>query len=78
MEVIKRLEPLWLALVMLGAINWGLVGLFDTNLVTKIFGSGGAVDVVYVVFGVAALMFVPRLLDQLGHIGGHRMRPHGA
>ena len=26
MEFIKRLEPVWLALVVVGALNWGMVG----------------------------------------------------
>ena len=51
MEFMKRLEPLWLALVVIGALNWLMVGLFDTNVVTEIFGSGTASDVVYVIVG---------------------------
>jgi uncharacterized membrane protein YuzA (DUF378 family) len=46
MEFMKRLEPLWLALVVIGALNWLLVGLFDTNVVTEILGNGTASDVV--------------------------------
>lgn len=47
----------WL-LVLVGALNWGLVGAFDYNLVAEIFGadSTGA-DVVYILVGVAALYF---------------------
>jgi len=77
MEMVKRLEPLWLALVMVGALNWAILALFDTNVVEEILGSGTAADVVYVLAGVAALMFVPRLMDAL-HLGAHRARPHGA
>lgn len=77
MEMIKRLEPLWLALVMVGALNWAILALFDTNVVEEILGSGTAADVVYVLVGVAALMFVPRMMEAL-HLGGHRARPHGA
>jgi uncharacterized membrane protein YuzA (DUF378 family) len=71
MEFIKRLEPLWLALVVVGALNWGLVGLFDWNLVTEIFGTGTVTDVIYVVVGVAGLMMVPRLLEDF-RLGTHR------
>lgn len=77
MEMVKRLEPLWLALVMVGALNWAILALFDTNVVEEILGSGTAADVVYVLVGVAALMFVPRMMEAL-HLGGHRARPHGA
>ena len=46
MEFIKRSEPVWLALVIIGALNWGIVGLFDTNVVEEILGTGTAADVV--------------------------------
>ena len=71
MEFIKRLEPLWLALVVVGALNWGLVGLFDWNLVTEIFGTGTVTDVIYVIVGFAGLMMVPRVLEDF-RLGTHR------
>lgn len=44
-------------LVLLGAINWGLVGIFDWNFVTAIFGSGRTVGsiIVYVLILLSAL-----------------------
>ena len=33
----KRLEPLALFLVLIGALNWGMVGFFDENVVARIF-----------------------------------------
>ena len=75
MEMLKRLEPLALVLVIVGALNWGIFGLTDTNVLAEIFGTGTLVDVVYVVVGVAGLMFVPRLMDEL-HIG-HGPHPRG-
>ena len=65
MVFMKRLEPLWLALVLIGALNWLMVGLFDTNVVTEILGSGTASDVVYVIVGIAGLALVPRLIEDL-------------
>ena len=61
----KRLEPLWLALVIVGAVNWLAIGLFDTNVVTEIIGSGTASDVVYVLVGIAGLAMVPRLVEEI-------------
>lgn len=75
MTFMKRLEPVWLLVVILGGLNWAAVALFDTNVVSEIFGSGTATDVVYVVIGFAALMFVPRLMEDM-HVGGHR-HAHG-
>jgi uncharacterized membrane protein YuzA (DUF378 family) len=77
MEMMKRFEFLWLTLVILGALNWLMVGLFDTNVVTEIFGSGTATDVVYVIVGIAGLAMVPRLLEDL-HIGAGRTHATGA
>ena len=53
MESIKRMEPIWLALVVFGALNWLLVGLFEWNLVAEIFGTGTVTDVIYVIVGLA-------------------------
>ena len=77
MEFIKRAEPIWLALVVLGALNWGIVGLFDTNVVEEILGSGTAADVAYVIVGLAGLAMLPRLLGEL-RMGSHRAHPTGA
>ena len=68
MEMIRKLEPLALFLMILAALNWAILALFDTNVVTEIFGTGTFTDVVYVVFGVSALMLIPRLMEEL-HLG---------
>ena len=38
-----------------------MVGLFDTNVVTEVFGTGTASDVVYDIVGLAGLAMLPRL-----------------
>jgi len=48
----------WIALVLvlIGALNWGLVGIFDFDLVAAIFGEMSALArIVYVIVGLAAL-----------------------
>ena len=42
-------------LVVVGALNWGLIGLLDLNLVTMVFGMGGLSQLVYVLVGVSAV-----------------------
>ena len=32
MEMLKKFEPLALLFVILGALNWGILGLTDTNV----------------------------------------------
>jgi uncharacterized membrane protein YuzA (DUF378 family) len=77
MEFIKRAEPIWLVLVIVGALNWGILGLFGTNVVQEILGTGTAADVLYVIVGIAGLAMVPRLFEEL-HLGTHRAHPTGA
>jgi uncharacterized membrane protein YuzA (DUF378 family) len=54
-----------LVLLIVGGINWGLVGLFGIDLVATLFGDmSGLSRVVYVLVGIAALISVfalPRL-----------------
>lgn len=47
----------WVAwtLVVVGALNWGLVGAARLNLVESVVGSGSLAQVVYVLVGVAGL-----------------------
>lgn len=76
MEMIKRLEPIALLIVVLGALNWGMVGLFDTNVISDVFGSGTLTDVVYTVVGLCGLVLVPRTLEGM-HVKEHMPHPRG-
>lgn len=76
MEALKRFEPFWLLFVVLGGLNWACIALFDTNVMSEIFGTGTLLDIVYIVVGFAALMLVPALMERL-HIGDFH-RPHAA
>lgn len=52
----KVLNGIVLALIVIGAINWGLIGLFNFNLVTYIFGNMEAISrLVFVLVGIAGL-----------------------
>lgn len=51
----------WVAfvLVIIGALNWGLVGFFNWNLVSAIFGDMTTVSkVIYDLVGIAALYMI--------------------
>jgi len=53
----ETLEKVALVLVIVGALNWGLVGLADFNLVTTILGEGSALtNIVYDLVGLSALV----------------------
>lgn len=48
-----------LALVVIGALNWGLVGFFDYDLVASIFGTAStAARVIYGLVGIAGVYTV--------------------
>ncbi|MBM3247070.1 DUF378 domain-containing protein [Candidatus Pacearchaeota archaeon] len=47
----------WIALILLiiGGLNWGLVGVFEYDLVAALFGVGVVAKTVYDLVGLAAL-----------------------
>lgn len=51
----KMLHYVAFALVIVGALNWGLVGLLNFNLVTMLLGSTGLVNIVYILVGASAV-----------------------
>ena len=69
----KGLNALALILVIVGGINWGLVGLFDLDLVAAIFGADTLLtNIVYIVVGAAAvycLMLLKKVTtDDVRHV----------
>ncbi len=52
----KSLHMVAFTLVLVGALNWGLVALLNFNLVTALLGSWPTVErVVYILVGVSAV-----------------------
>lgn len=53
----KVLHFVTLVLIIVGALNWGLIGLFDFNLVMKIFGQAPGIEkLVYILVGISAVV----------------------
>ena len=63
----KTLNLITLTLVIIGAINWLLVGLFEFNLVDAIFGSLSALTrIIYILVGISglwAISFFSKIAD---------------
>ncbi|MCI5966847.1 MAG: DUF378 domain-containing protein [Tenericutes bacterium] len=60
----QTLQKVALALVIIGAINWGLVGLFDFNLVSTLFGADNVITkIVYVLVGIAGVIDISLLFN---------------
>ena len=53
----ETLQKICLVVTIIGAINWGLIGLFDFNLVASLFGSGSMLSrIVYSLVGITGLI----------------------
>ena len=53
-----------LVLIIIGAINWGLVGFFKFNLVDTIFGSMSVISrIIYALVGISGLWGIKLLFD---------------
>jgi uncharacterized membrane protein YuzA (DUF378 family) len=56
---VKAIYTTALVLIVIGGINWGLVGFFDYNLVDSLFGMGSVLArVVYALVGLGALYVI--------------------
>lgn len=60
----KPISMVALALVIIGGLNWGLVGLFEFNLVTALLGEGSALS--RIVFSLVGLSAIWVAVDSFG------------
>ncbi|MEK3888872.1 DUF378 domain-containing protein [Bacillus sp. FSL K6-3431] len=62
MKVLRRIA---LALVIIGAINWGLIGLFEFDLVGSIFGgtTSGFARFIYTLVGISGIICIGLLFN---------------
>ena len=70
MNAIRLVNLIALILLVIGGLNWGLVGIFDWNLVSAIFGPGqnaGSV-IVYVLIFLATLWVIFSTLSNRGRL----------
>lgn len=60
----KVIDTIALILVIIGAINWGLVGIFDFNLVDTLFGVMSVISrIIYILVGISGLWTIKLLFD---------------
>ena len=53
----QTLQKTCLVLTIIGAIVWGLIGIFDFNLVATIFGDNSTLSrIIYTLVGIAGLI----------------------
>lgn len=64
----ETLQKITLALNIVGGLNWALVGLFDFNLVTALFGADSILtNVIYVLIGICAAFNIGILFMHLNN-----------
>ena len=60
----KIVDKIALVLIIIGAINWGLVGIFNFNLVDAIFGTMSVISrIIYALVGISGLWAIKMLFD---------------
>ncbi|MGN1338497.1 MAG: DUF378 domain-containing protein [Candidatus Coprovivens sp.] len=60
MNIIRKIS---LALIIIGALNWGLVGIFDFNLVTFLFKDSILTTITYAIIAFAGLACITYYFD---------------
>lgn len=61
----KAIDTIALVLIIIGALNWGLIGLFSFDLVAAIFGEMSILSrIIYSLVGVSGLWGIKLLFDR--------------
>ncbi len=60
----KVIDKIALVLIIIGAVNWGLIGIFKFDLVAALFGEMSAISrIVYSLVGISGLWGIKLLFD---------------
>lgn len=64
-EMMEILKKICLVLIIIGALNWAFVGLFELDLVASLFGGSDALlaKIIYIIIGIAGLIDISMLFD---------------
>jgi len=66
MKIMNILQKISLVLTIIGAINWGLIGLFNFNLVDSLFGIDSFLSMlIYILVGIAGIINIMLLFTDL-------------
>ena len=62
----ETLQKVCLVVTIIGALNWGLIGLFDFNLVDNLFGVDSMLsNIVYILVGICGLVNIGILFNHI-------------
>ncbi len=62
----ETLQKICLVFTIIGAVVWGLIGLFDFNLVAYIFGEASMLSrIIYTIVGITGLINIGLLFNHI-------------
>ena len=61
----ETLQKVCLVFTIIGAIVWGLIGFFNFNLVSFIFGESVLTRIVYIIVGICGLINISTLFSHI-------------
>ena len=61
----NMIQKIALVFTIIGAINWGLIGLLNFNLVEAIFGEALLSAIIYMIVGIAGIINIMLLFTDL-------------
>lgn len=65
MKKMKIIDKIALVLIIIGAVNWGLIGFFKFDLVAAIFGQLSVLSrIIYALVGISGLWGIKLLFDE--------------
>ena len=64
-ENMEILQKICLVFTIIGAIVWGLIGFFDFNLVSFIFGESILAKIIYIIVGICGLINIGLLFNHI-------------
>ena len=64
-QIMNMIQKIALVFTIIGAINWGLIGLFNFNLVEAVFGEALLSAIIYMIVGIAGIINIMLLFTDL-------------
>lgn len=65
-DYMETVQKILLVITIIGAINWGLIGILDFNLVDTIFGAGSLFSrIIYSLVGISGLINIGILFNHI-------------
>lgn len=61
----KTLQKIALILTIIGALNWGMVGLFEIDIVASLFNGSDSIisRIIYIIIAIAGIINIGLLFD---------------